>query len=391
VNLEKLARQFEKEYQDDWEADIALQRRDFCQKFPLGLVGKMTLEQYAIGQNRGESFCYWVETGTRRIAKIVGSPASKFGVYYGKTKSDSKQRYRYTKKYSKDLPPQDAQRLVFRRIRKHLVSLIDAGQRLDFTAIDQNPLSQMFKAKILCLYFPKNYLSICSGELLKKLSSDLGLNAESPSEAQHVALIKKADFPWAVGWSQPKFMDFLYDKVLKQASPASSFISEAEKKHRSPKETDFDKLMELWKRIGAESEQIAFSYEKKRLKRAGFGALIAHIQDRTKHPGFGFDFESFSDEETPRFIEVKTATKVSARDHRFFVSRNEKCVSESQEHKDEYYFYLVMHSASGKTKKVHVVKAADLYARASLQAETFQVRVSVELVKGGLNLLEAIE
>jgi hypothetical protein len=50
-------------------------------------------------------------------------------------------------------------------------------------------------------------------------------------------------------------------------------------------------------------------------------------------------------------------------------------VSEKPEYRDEYYFYLVMHSENGKSKKIKVVKATDLYADAELQAESYLVRL----------------
>jgi len=43
--------------------------------------------------------------------------------------------------------------------------LLDLGQKCaentpDFSALDENPLSQMFKAKILSLYFPERFLNV---------------------------------------------------------------------------------------------------------------------------------------------------------------------------------------------------------------------------------------
>src|SRR5688572_25881319 len=70
-------------------------REQFVNFYTPGRIQNMTLDQYAVGNDlpdAGYNFCYTLEQGLRGLGKIVGATAFKFGVYYGKTKSDSKYR-----------------------------------------------------------------------------------------------------------------------------------------------------------------------------------------------------------------------------------------------------------------------------------------------------------
>lgn len=102
--------------------------------------------------------------GTGR--RFRGATAFKFGIYFGRVKSDSQEKYQFTAKIWQErhsrvcggeggvteLVPEGAQ-------NKH-----------DFEAIDGNPLSSMFKAKILSLYFPDRFLPVCNPDHLDLLA-----------------------------------------------------------------------------------------------------------------------------------------------------------------------------------------------------------------------------
>lgn len=376
-DLEKLAEKFDATYDHEWEATAAAQRREFRKRFPVKSLKSLTLEQYAIGQNKGETYCHWLETGTRMVALIAGSPASKFGIYYGVSSSSKTKEYRYTRRYSEGLPRFGAQREVFESIKKNLLDLVRAGQELDFAAIDKNPLAPMLKAKALCLHFPEKFLAICSKNLLLQLSERLGLETESCSEIQHKALMLQEGLRPATDWSQFKFMDFLYSKVLKQRGPSARAKERAGRSRaRKVRSVDFRKLMELWAKVGKESEAIAWKHEKSRLRSEGLGAYVSQMEDCTMVPSRGFDFVSFTAPDTLRFIEVKTFTEVKPGEYRFFLSTNEKETSESEEHADEYYFYLVMFDSKGarNTKTVKMVKAQDFYNEVEIAPQGYVLK-----------------
>src|ERR1035441_8907414 len=140
--------QFEAEYDSSHE-DTALQTRGvFIRKFPFHSLDKLTVEKYVVGHHE-PSFCNLVESGTKAWANIQGATSFKFGIYFGKTKSDPTRKYRFTEKFGTN------EKEAFTAVKTALLDLVALGAapNPDFAEIDANPLSQMFKAKILSLYY----------------------------------------------------------------------------------------------------------------------------------------------------------------------------------------------------------------------------------------------
>jgi hypothetical protein len=127
---------FEAEYDSSHE-DTALQTRGlFIRKFPLHSLDKLTLENYVVGHGQ-PTFCNLVESGTKAWASIQGATSFKFGIYFGKTKSDPTLKYRFTEKFGTN--NKDA----FAGVKEALLDLVARGaaSQPDFQAIDDNPLS----------------------------------------------------------------------------------------------------------------------------------------------------------------------------------------------------------------------------------------------------------
>ncbi len=163
-------RDFESAY-DVTHEDIAAQARgEFLNAFPITSLSHLELDNYVIGHQR-PTFCAHVEAKTRPWANIQGATSEKFGIYFGKTKTDPEKKYRFTRRFG------DTRDDAFRSVKTALLQLIQLGQaaQLDFSEIDKSPLSQMFKAKILSLYFPDKFLNVCSanhlGNMFKTLHS----------------------------------------------------------------------------------------------------------------------------------------------------------------------------------------------------------------------------
>ena len=371
------ARDYDRGYEADWEDEAHAQRGEFLRRFPLADLSSLTLGKYAIGQNGHETFCYWVEPGTRKWAKIVGATADKFGVYYGKTKSDRTERFRYTKKFSSGMPAQGEERAAFRKVRGALTDLLAAGDALDFLAIDLNPLSQMLKAKILSLYFPDKYLPICSADNLRDLAPEFGLDDASPSEIQHRVLTAKASSPGVRTWSTLKYMAFCYEQILRNRPALRTHSSTEAKAKRSGKDrkVDYEKLMALWRELGKKSEAFALAQEQARLISMDQAGLARQIKDRTSHPGYGFDFESFSGSGHPRYIEVKTFTAIDAENSRFFLSQNEYRVATDPKMRDHYYFYLVVYGADHEPADCQMRSAKHVLEQAEMEAQSYLVRL----------------
>jgi hypothetical protein len=361
-----------KEAYDITHEDIAAQTRgEFLKAFPLSRLQRIKLDEYVIGHQR-PTFCTHVEAKTRPWANIQGATSMKFGIYFGKAKSDPKKIYRFTRKFGNT--KEDA----FRSVKKALLALIQLGQasELNFQAIDDNQLSQMFKAKILSLYFPDRFLNVCSAEHLELLGSELGYEEGLPaSEYQHRLLEEKLSNHITREWSNPKFMEFLYETYVLTDRKPTKIVQKPRKKavHRA---VNFEDIHGQRDEIGKAAEAFAIEWEKQRLEGIGLAQLIQKIEDRRDRPRFGYDFLSYTAPRKQRYIEVKSVGKLpnGKGGHRFFLSSNEHTVSLSAEHYDAYFFYLVFFDRNGQPKELWPICADELYQKSEMSSASYVVR-----------------
>lgn len=358
---------FDAEYDDSHEATAFRTRGMLVSKFPVHSLGALTLDEYVVGHGDA-SFCNLVESGTKAWANIQGANSFKFGIYFGKTKTDRVRKYRFTEKFGTN------EKVAFAAVKAALLDLIALGasQHPNFAAIDKNPLSQMFKAKILSLYYPDRFLAVCSSGHLEMLGNVLGCPEDLPhSQYQNLLLEKKRGDATTQKWSEPKFMAYLYKVYVRADREIQSLIKKPrKKKHRR---VDFEEMQRQRAEIGRLAEEYALAWEKERLTGASLEHLINKIEDRREYPSYGHDFLSHSAGDEHRFIEVKCVAKISD-GLRFFLSDNEHQTSLSSEHAEGYYFYLVLFDGRGKPSEVLAVLASKLYENAEMSASSYEVR-----------------
>ena len=242
---------FEAEYDTSHE-NAALQARGaFLRKFPLSSLANVTLENYVVGHHE-PSFCNLVESGSKAWANIQGATSRKFGIYFGRTKSDPERKYRFTEKFG------DTAEEAFAAVKAALLDLVALGgaEQPDFAAIDANPLSQMFKAKILSLYYPERFLAVCSSEHLEMLAEIMGYGeGVLSSQIQNLLLETKQGDPATRMWSAPKFMAYLYKVYVRADRAIGSPIEKPRaKKHRR---VDFEEMQKQKAEIGRAAEEYA--------------------------------------------------------------------------------------------------------------------------------------
>ncbi|MBS7426184.1 DUF3883 domain-containing protein [Pseudomonas syringae] len=363
---------FEKTYDASREAKAEQSRGEFLEAFPLTQLPRLKLKDYVIGL-QSPTFCDHVEVKTRPWAVIQGSTAIKFGIYFGSTKTDATKEYRYSKKFGDD------ETGAFRAVRSALTDLIKLAVAvdLDFKSIDANPLSQMFKAKILSLYFPDRFINACSGEHLEMLGDALGFSPELPiSQYQHLIVKAKHQNPLTSEWSNPKFTAFLYRTIVRaDVEHEQSIQKPTNKKHRK---VNFEDIQEERNRIGKAAEEYARKWEEQRLVGASLPNLVSLIEDRRDYPSYGYDFMSHTAEGKPRYIEVKSVGKARGESYRFFLSDNELATSKSLEHEDEYYFYLVFFDGKGTPRELKSVLAKNMYQEAEVTPASYTVRFDLK-------------
>lgn len=357
---------FESEY-DSSREDKAFQTRGiFLEKFPRYKLRKLTLEDYVVGHGT-DSFCNLVESGTRGWAVIQGATSFKFGIYYGKQKHDPVLKYRFAHRFG--LSPDEA----FANVKKALLDLVELGaaDHPDFAKIDANPLSQMFKAKILSLYYPERFLAVCSAEHLQMLGDIFGFGMGLPSSEYQSLLLKvKGRDPVARRWSEPKFIAYLYNVYVHAHRAIAPPIEKPKaKRHRR---VDFEELQRERAEIGRIAEEFALRWEKVRLGGANLEHLVPKIEDRRNFPSYGHDFRSFTSSGEERFIEVKCVAQ-SQGGHRFFLSENEFETSRSREHRAQYYFYLVYFNGKRNPVDLDAILAERLYSNSDMVPTSYEL------------------
>jgi hypothetical protein len=128
-------------------------RSDFVAYFELNKIKTMKINEYVIGRGAPESgynFCYSLERDLDGLGRLIGATAFKFGVFYSKDEQD----YRFTKKFGQNHIE------VFKNVKNALIELLKYGEKNNIEGIINNPISPMFKGKILSTYFPDRYLNV---------------------------------------------------------------------------------------------------------------------------------------------------------------------------------------------------------------------------------------
>lgn len=361
----------EKERQEYYRA-----REAFVEVFTIKRIAKMTLDEYVIGRGDKSSFCYRIERELGPLGHITGQPSNKFGVWYSKQKGD----YAAEPRFSDYIPE------AFKLVKNFIIDLIEAGSREDLDTIIKNPISALFKGKILSTYFPEKYLNIFSRAHLKHYLIALNLDTidlmqqdsvimrqalvdfkNSDQDMKHWKMDMFAAFLWshypgapinpeetAVKWPWLKKHEFpQIGKIkfvdLKLASNMGG--SHREPKTTSSKSPNYEAEAASAKELGDRGEHIVMEAEVKRLvhergiSKMKANKLVKHVSRESD--SFGYDIQSVNSDNSPRYIEVK-ATQGKVGDMTFFYTSHE--LETAKMYGDSYYLYIVYEITSSKPK-----------------------------------------
>ena len=124
-------REFNLSY-DTMLEDIAFRARGkFLRDFPLNQLHRLNVDNYVIG-HREPTFCAHVEAKTRSWANIQGATAFKFGIYYGKTKSEPEVTYRYASRFG------HTKASTFKAVKRALMEVVSLGKAKDLNLRTSN-------------------------------------------------------------------------------------------------------------------------------------------------------------------------------------------------------------------------------------------------------------
>lgn len=354
-------------------------RSAFVRYFNRNKIANMQIDDYVAGVDLpqiGFNFCYGLERQLDGLGRIIGATAFKFGVYYGRTRSDENYEYRFTQKFG------NTHQEAFQNVKSAIQQLLISGENENINEIVANPLSPMFKGKILCTYFPERYLNVFSYDHLNFFLTQLDLDTidliESDPVYKREALIAfKNQDPVMKNWSVDLFANFLYSEYPGRpprenqdtnddpladyrvpnfpANPVPTFIdlnilptttTETTTRQGNGK-TDYEKKARLNKKLGDRGEKIVMDLEKSRLSKAGRNDLANKIERVSlTSDSYGYDIVSFDEDGTERYIEVK-ATRSNVGVANFFFTANELRTAQGTKN---YYIYMVYEVTTDEPK-----------------------------------------
>lgn len=333
---------------------LNIMREKFLRKFDKSKIKQLKIDNYVIG--KGETFCKIIENDLDRLGSMKGSPASKFGVYFGTEKPETFKTYRFKPKWGTNY--QEAYQKVIDAIDK----LLDDGYSENIDAIVMNPISSMFKGKILSIYYPDRFLSIFSNDhldhFLRVFNLDTSQNVKSDPVLKREILLKfKESDSIFKNWEIDMFTYFLYNiyplkpvKVVESpfrdsvneflpikfeiAPVAKNIHMEIKPQKEKPKHNnerinlnnaiDYIEKNKRNSEVGSRGEKVVMEYEISKLQNIGKVELVQSIkQVSIESDDYGYDILSFNmDDSKERFIEVKT-TVGKPGETIFYISENE--------------------------------------------------------------------
>lgn len=352
----------------EWKSMEAA-RSKFVSDYPVSRISKLSLDEYVIGRgSSNKSFCYRLERELDTLGRILGATAFKFGIYYGHTKSDPKDEYRFAQRWGSDV------KSAFTAVKSAIVSVMAAAASQDWDAVRNNRLSPMLKGKLLTIYHPGRFAAVFSAEHLEHFVAELDLpgDCDSPPAMQRALMDYRNQWPALRNEHFGLYMRFLYDlfgypskptvgasspvtPVLAKAIAGAVFISSmppapAAASVRGSGKADPARspaAQRQFKRIGDRGEMIVLALEKARLLAAGKPHLASRIDHVADHnDSAGYDILSFDVDGSERPIEVKSTTAPDPR-LGFYITANEisKGIALPNYH---IYFVFATMSASPK-------------------------------------------
>ncbi len=265
---------------EEWKSVEKL-RIGFVADYPISRICVLTLDEYVIGKGSdSRSFCYRLEREMDSLGRILGATAFKFGVYFGRTKSDPLEQYRFRSHWGSNLEES------FSSVKDAIADLLRAAAKGDAPAIAKNPLSPMVKGKLLFVYNPEKFAPIYSTEHLKHFIAELDLSGsfDCGADMQRALMDYRATWPDLQAQPVPLYMRLLYDlfgyppdNESRTATPASvPLLDEAVKgakliqqmpapsgksnlRAQSIGKTDYEVHQKQLKRIGDRGEAIVFA------------------------------------------------------------------------------------------------------------------------------------
>jgi 5-methylcytosine-specific restriction protein B len=160
VTVEQAIEEFDPSAYRAFEHEAEEQRKETLQRYPREHWPRMTLEEYAQGQDdHPDNYCVWIERQTDQMGSIRGGSARKLIVY----KHRNKPGWHFPQEYQNEQAAWAAVRDGFIRAFERA----DDGQWDDIDELEPLSSGAALTTKVLWTYFPNDLLPITSSDNLR--------------------------------------------------------------------------------------------------------------------------------------------------------------------------------------------------------------------------------
>ena len=209
------------QYKPEWTGEAKRLREGFTSTYTTDAILNLTQREYHFPGNKN-TFSYRLKGDLVSLASMGNAYQSVFGSYVdsnGIRKLNPSLQKMFGENYDAALQYQ----------KRQIVSLIKAGKDQNYTAIENSPIYQQLKFKILSVYFPDLYFPVCTRIALEAYCNVMGIHYDSEhSMLDYVLMLNKCSreqFPsdWTM-YMAMYFMDWLWreNKTYKRSDNTSS-------------------------------------------------------------------------------------------------------------------------------------------------------------------------
>lgn len=195
----------------DGESALIAKLIQFVSDYTIMKLIDLPKEDYVYGSGRKDTFCYRVTHELHWWGSIRNGTPTKYGFYY----DPYDYKYLTVAKFG-STDTDTATEAAYNDVKDAICQLIADGGNEDYTAIESNQISKIFKGKLLCIYFPEKYMNIYSENHMKYYMDILGITYNDSDG--YMTWLKqiidwKNDNPITNSWSNHEFSKFLYHGI----------------------------------------------------------------------------------------------------------------------------------------------------------------------------------
>ena len=195
------------QYKSEWTGEAKRMRDGFTSTYTTDVILSLSQKEYYYPGNY-KSFCHRIKEDLSPLASMGNAYPSVFGAYVdssGNRKLNPSLQKKFGENYDAALQYQ----------KKQIVSLIKAGKEQNYTEIENSPIYQQLKFKILSVYYPELYFPVCTKIALEAYCNVMGIHYDPDhSMLDYVLRLNKCSrelFPsdWTM-YMAMYFMDWLW-------------------------------------------------------------------------------------------------------------------------------------------------------------------------------------